>query len=283
MLSARKTPDQYLSNPESTTEEMCVACMLKCKGMTERMAAIKEKFNLNDSIEWRDVIKNLGLKNKKKKKTQKQKDKNAERQKDKTGKNNVEKDPVSKKPAATKIVNRKDPTEDGETSYMQVAVDKPIKKNSKVKTVTKETTVDPFFITEDGANYVAVVSRNQEESTNDDDDKKVRPGRQFSKVPQSKQNNKQTFNKPIKPIRLGTNNPNDDDPNVHPSWSAKRKQKALPSFQGKKVKFDNDNANSSTNTKTEDMSNLHPSWAAKQKLKPTITEFKGSKITFDED
>lgn len=89
--------------------------------------------------------------------------------------------------------------------------------------------------------------------------------------------------------------------NIHPSWAAKQKLKpVISSFQGKKITFEDNDDNGSTAPRASattanqsynknphankmEESNLHPSWLAKQKLKPSITEFKGKKITFDND
>ena len=79
------------------------------------------------------------------------------------------------------------------------------------------------------------------------------------------------------------------EPNLHPSWVAKQKNKGIKEFSGKKINFSDDIAPSATNKKKplparsgESVvdQQLHPSWQAKQKLKPIISEFQGKKIKF---
>merc|ERR1712029_892459 len=88
---------------------------------------------------------------------------------------------------------------------------------------------------------------------------------------------------------------NSTDPNLHPSWAAKRKQSGITEFSGKKIKFGDDGAVPTTAPPavvktpkplapapaiTPD-SNLHPSWAAK-KQKQGIQKFAGKKMVFDD-
>merc|ERR1719419_1301420 len=88
---------------------------------------------------------------------------------------------------------------------------------------------------------------------------------------------------------------NSSDPNLHPSWAAKRKQSSITEFAGKKIKFGDDDATSATPAapaprtpkplapapvKAPD-SNLHPSWAAK-KQHQGIQKFEGKKMVFDD-
>lgn len=87
------------------------------------------------------------------------------------------------------------------------------------------------------------------------------------------------------------------DKQIHPSWAAKQKLKpTIADFKGHKITFDTEGIQKTTksfNNSTKPLSrqdksieaskeDLHPSWVAKQKQKPAITEFKGSKIKFDD-
>lgn len=132
----------------------------------------------------------------------------------------------------------------------------------------KVTAEDSFFITSSGASYqsTAVVDRIQVDGPNDGLARKERRAKQFGRtIPDNNKSNK--FNKSGGSAKL--NNKNDSmNGDEHPSWAAKKKQKTIPNFQPQSA------------SKSAD-SNVHPSWAAKQKLKPVITEFKGSKTTFD--
>lgn len=138
------------------------------------------------------------------------------------------------------------------------------------------TTVDSFFITGDGSNYMSTAVANE---TADDAHLSEAVNRR------ERRGNISINAKSTKRVELKYNKETDDDSSAHPSWAAKRKQKVIPQFQGKKVKFGEDEkgeeANSLSQKPNEEKEVLHPSWAAKQKLKPVITEFKGTKITFD--
>lgn len=146
---------------------------------------------------------------------------------------------------------------------------------------SKITTEDAFFITANGGAYqsTAVVDRVQADGPDDGLDRKERRAKQFGKPTKPQQNKK------FKKCAAGENRDNTKVPtesNDHPSWAAKRQQKIIPNFQGKKMKFNDDGTGDKTqNTVKPVEKNIHPSWAAKQKMKPVLAEFKGSKITFD--
>ncbi len=72
---------------------------------------------------------------------------------------------------------------------------------------------------------------------------------------------------------------------LHPSWEARKAQKAgIASFQGKKITFgtENNEANKNPSKKeTSEERSLHPSWAARKTQKDSVVAFQGKKITFD--
>merc|ERR1719244_8790 len=78
------------------------------------------------------------------------------------------------------------------------------------------------------------------------------------------------------------------DPNLHPSWAAKKKaHQSFAKFEGKKIKFDDGASSTSSVTKTNHNASsqplskdpkLHPSWAAKQSQKASIQTFQGKKM-----
>lgn len=145
----------------------------------------------------------------------------------------------------------------------------------------KVTTEDSFFITANGASYqsTAVVDRIQADGPDDGLARKERRAKQFGKA--TPDHNRNKFNKSGDSAKLNVSKDTTSNGADHPSWAAKKKQKAIPSFQGKKVKFDNESGSQPQSAPKSADKDVHPSWAAKQKLKPVITEFKGSKITFD--
>ena len=75
---------------------------------------------------------------------------------------------------------------------------------------------------------------------------------------------------------------------LHPSWAAKKANKVIEPFQGKKITFDSVGGDvvksfekPRISEKTRDTSSsLHPSWAAK-KANKAIEPFQGKKTTFD--
>ena len=92
---------------------------------------------------------------------------------------------------------------------------------------------------------------------------------------------------------------NSSDPNLHPSWAAKKKAKSeVVQFQGKRTVFDDagegggvkeytsggkeykSEAKKSTGGGEE--KGLHPSWAAKQSQKAKILPFQGKKTVFED-
>uniref|UniRef100_W8BY36 Bud22 domain-containing protein n=2 Tax=Ceratitis capitata TaxID=7213 RepID=W8BY36_CERCA len=175
--------------------------------------------------------------------------------------------------------------------------------------------IDPFFITNSGESYrsSAVVVRNGKalntEEYNPREDKKIVAGKYINtKDNYNSVNSKSKVNnKKIGRTAANSKVEKNMTANLHPSWAAKQKLKpVIGSFQGKKIKFDDEDKTSSNeeikinNSKSDDvksqvMSNkrdyfseskaevLHPSWAAKQKFKATITEFRGKKTTFGDE
>lgn len=297
LLKANKTPNEYISSSESTIEELTIAHVLQFKNIAELIREIRNKLGLDDSTNWDVLIEKFHLGQKRlkpKKKAKKNIDGDSEK---KTRKKN-------KRVQANGNVNKKKPAETADTNEnksdsQNSSTTEEVSKNDIVDNPpTEETTIDPFFITEDGSNYVSTAVASRAE-TND----KVASGIQdrareskmtdISKKPKFNKNNnnyskKQSFNKTPREVKLKTSKSIDVDESVHPSWKAKRKQTGLLDFKGKKVKFggeDNEVTQTNVNNAStnKDTSDLHPSWVAKQKLKPTITAFKGSKITFDDD
>lgn len=72
---------------------------------------------------------------------------------------------------------------------------------------------------------------------------------------------------------------------LHPSWEARKTQRAsIASFQGKKITFGAENNESHITNKTANPDageDLHPSWEARKTQKNSIVAFQGKKITFD--
>lgn len=281
--------------------------MLCLKAIISFVSEMKRKYDMNGNLDWQTTVGHFADATVAEKKLAK---KNATKRnvtvdaEHKAG--NVAKAKAS--PAQQKSTKSKDkpvtPTAQKSSKVKPTPV-KPskVKKSKEIAENAEEpattTTVDPFFITNDGSNYIstAVIDRTQPDGP---DDQLNRRSRRANRLNNNRAEPKphainRKFNKATPKLKSfgGTfrNEVENDvtqnaDADVHPSWSAKRKQKTIPPFQGKKMKFvgseDKPVAGSTkSSNQTEDTSKLHPSWAAKQKLKPVITAFKGSKITFD--
>lgn len=340
-----------ITNEKSTSEERALARIFSHKNLVTGIAAIKEKFQLDDSNDiWKRMIFEVGKKKKmklkksgkwvepparEKKSVQKMKNKpQMEREewlKKNTEANEVDEEVVTndvnikinqkaekvvlknpKRKAPVKVeesecsnvsfINKEtkensDESEDGDESEKDERIKKLVFKKIKkeeieIKEAIPDQTVDSFFITENGSNYMSSVVLNQNQ-----DDEDINTNLPFHKKNVNKNqvhtpgiNRRQrrqgitvpTFvPKPIEPPKKVVNE------DVHPSWLAKQKQRSIQEFQGKKITFDDSGNNQPIPKKivaapTEPDKTLHPSWAAKLKQKPVMTEFKGSKIVFDD-
>lgn len=300
MLSSTRTSSQLVSDTKATIEEICIGRLLSLKAIITFVAKIKSKYDVDGTIDWQTIVGHFADPKAAKKKFTK--NGGGERgDQESSGENyskgkTAEASPAQKKSTKSKV------------SGAAPAVQKPTVKSTPKKPAKKieqaiddseepaaTTMVDPFFITTDGSSYLstAVIDRTQADGPDDDLNRRSRRANRlntYSAGPKANVNNKSTPQ--LKSFGGSSRNnarkdvPEKADVDVHPSWSAKRKQKSIPAFQGKKIKFDgSDDKPPTSNTKrpidAEESTKLHPSWVAKQKLKPVITEFKGSKITFD--
>lgn len=274
-LIYHKSGKNYLADPQSTVEQLAVGYYSQFKGLTSTLDVIRNKVNLENAPEWHKLAKKLFKKKdktvkkekgeKKKKKDAFVESENGEASESKSGKSNGKQDKASKSPkkkqekqiestqqkTAGAASDLESESESDESSESSAAAD-------ETTSLPAPTMVDNFFITADGSNYLSTAVANQKEDDESDDDSKGHKG--FAK----KSNESSFFQKNNKkPVKLAT-------PRSEPSGGMKRKWSDDKEEQVDTVK----------QVKTVDP-NLHPSWLAKQKLKPTITEFKGKKITFD--
>lgn len=292
MLAATRTSSQLLSDQKAGAEDVCIGRLLSLKATQTFVDKVKNDHGGGYTIDWNTVVGNFGSAKKKvapKKvnkwevtdnvdKTDSKKDKSKKPLK-KTQKN------VSKVNASETSIQKTKTTKKAKVKSTPIKATKTIEDDVPEETVPP-TMVDSFFITDDGSNYnaTAVIDRKQTDEPDDQySNRRLRRANNSFNRSDSKHSNftKQTAKLPI--VVRPTTEPDDLDPDVHPSWSAKRKQKSIPIFQGKKITFGE--ASSSETAKPtnnpEESSKLHPSWEAKQKQKPVIAAFRGSKITFD--
>lgn len=327
-----------ITNEKATAEERALARIFSHKNLVTGIAAIKEKFELDDSNDiWKRMIFEVGKKKKMKlkkagkwvepagreKKTVQKMSNKPQIEREEWLKNNTDakkeckeksEKVEGKKPKRKATVkddeksssddenssvlikaNEDSSEEESDTSDEEQIIKKPVTKKVKMEEMKEDVpnqTIDSFFITESGSNYMSSVvldrSENDEDiNTNLPFHKKLVNKNQIHTPGINRRQRRQgitvpTFApKPIEPAKKL----NED---VHPSWLAKQKQRSIQEFKGKKITFDDSGSNThkfvapkiaaeSVPDKT-----LHPSWAAKLKQKPIMTEFKGSKIVFDD-
>ncbi|KAJ6634744.1 hypothetical protein Bhyg_13323 [Pseudolycoriella hygida] len=271
-LGFAKNPNKILTNQLSSIEDTSLANIVTFKCVNEKLQQIKSKFGLDDSDGWRDSVQEIGKKKKKKIDKETNKMRNKERKEAKKKHSEL----VKKRDEWLENAYKSDGTsETDEDEVLDKGADKPKKsvhvREKKLKKVLVKNalsdplkTVDSFFVTETGENYLAtkVVDRIQSRGPNDGLDRKKRRAQQFGRMSVTNSIRKEA--------------PIPKDPSHR---SVKRKVNSSDKFKSKKLKSDEEVMVDSTADTTE---KIHPSWAAKQKLKPVISKFLGSKITFDD-
>lgn len=275
-----KNPAHVLSAVTLPAEEVCIARLLEFKKFSVVVEGIKAKYNLNDSFAWREAVLKLGSK---KKLAGAGKGTTVA----KIGSSNKKAENESKPTVASEKKERK--TKAQKQERKRPASPSLEKQEPKIKKQTVKIdaplTVDPFFITSDGTNYMSTVAPEEiPENVGEEGTSAVplnRRARRSGMMP--KPNAAGGANRAAPKLEVFAQP--EIDLEAHPSWAAKRKQKVIPHFQGKKVTFDADDEGAAPKetTKNAAREELHPSWAAKQKLKPVISEFKGTKVTFSDD
>lgn len=344
-----------ITNEKSSAEERALARIFSHKNLVTGIAAIKEKFQLDDSNDiWKRMIFEVGKKKKMKlkksgkwvepagrekkpvqkmnnkpqiereewlknntesKEVEEEVEKSIKKKTEKVeGKNLKRKTPIKVEESDSSesseeetnsffikdVKEELDESDESEESEKEEIIKKPANKKIKkeeieIKEEIPVQTVDSFFITESGNNYMSsvVLDQNQNDediNTNLPFHKKVINKNQVHTPGINRRQRRQGITVPTfvpKPIEPTPKKHNED---VHPSWLAKQKQRSIQEFQGKKITFDDSGNNtkkfvavkvSAVEQPVPDKT-LHPSWAAKLKQKPIMTEFKGSKIVFDD-
>lgn len=271
-----KSGKNFLADPNSTIEQLTVGYYLEYKGLAAVLDSIRAKLKLTDNSYWRKSVKKLFKKKdiaQEKEKIQKKKTSFTESD---TAEVNSDAKPKTKKSKQKGTNDKSEDTVKSTTKKRKKQIDsiernevKPDESDESSETeeennaeesgvdVPAPTTVDDFFITADGSNYLstAVINRNQEEDS-DDESKDHQRGKGFERRPRESS----FFHKDDKkPVKLAGNR-----------------------FEGTKRKWTDEKEEIVQKEQPRKLDpELHPSWQAKQKLKPTITEFKGKKITFD--
>lgn len=275
-----KSGKNHLADSSSTVEQLAVGYYCEHKNVNGILDAIRKKLKLDEKTNWRRSVrklfkkkdKTLNAEKAKKKKTPfietdetdttattKNKNKKSQKKAEANGRPTKSTDAQKKqKAAAGQNTTEPDKSEESDgSSESEEGVD--IRSSEKDSVMEPPTTVDDFFITADGSNYMstAVANRNQEKDSDDDNNHHLYHGKDFERKPKEAS----FFHKSDKrPVKLAVN----------------RK------FEGTKRKWLDETEEQVERAIQKNVDpELHPSWQAKQKLKPTITEFKGKKITFD--
>lgn len=283
-LIASKPPQQILTNPACENNEVALAHLRSFKTIVERVAQIKDKFGLEETVDaWRTAIREIGKK--KQKKTEKAgREKRKAEQKERQAK---AKESETKR-SEWLIENSENPSEvQGSTTQLnentiEIPEELPPKpkkakmeskkkveaiKEPKTKPVPKVSAppkrqVDSFFVTDSGSAYMATAEfedRIQPLGPNDGMDRRQRRAQQFGKGSNSARprptprpiqlqvapQRKQLSTLTIPNFATGPK-PASAPPttDLHPSWLAKQKTKGIATFQGRKMTFSEDADNS---------------------------------------
>lgn len=246
-----------MADPASTIEQLAVGYYCESKNLNVVLDALRAKLYLDSfkNDKWKRATRKLFKKN--------ENDETKGSKANDAGDATVEMDTVGE----TEVKKSKNKSKKA-TNQDTEAHEKTKSKSAKTKSNTDgddvdemteaPTIVDDFFITADGSNYLSNAVVN---STQKDDSDAETP------FPPKKQSHEFVMNG-----RTGSGQPGKK---FEKSTGPKR-------FAGEKRQW-NDESNDPAGVKEERKidPNLHPSWVAKQKQKPTIAEFKGTKITFD--
>ncbi|XP_055541615.1 uncharacterized protein LOC129727636 [Wyeomyia smithii] len=282
----RFNPKQDVAGGSLSTEQRAIMRFHENKKLQPETKALIRKFGLKSKMDVLDKYlksaKESKSKSRKKKIDKKSKKKGMEQDSEDQGFCEVDNPPETEEEIVSDEAN--------ETSKFvktaQISVKKSDSKKSKRKVVKSPSKVqnekktvkppdeeddgeencvkiqDSFFVTSSGQSYVATAP--------------VVDSKQLEKEYKSwKRSNKrkEVFGKKEDKSSGKTAAVND----LHSSWKAKQQQKAIPSFQGKRKHFGEDEVDKDSNQLSLD---LHPSWAAKQKQK-TLQPFLGKKTKFD--
>ncbi|XP_055326956.1 serum response factor-binding protein 1 [Sitodiplosis mosellana] len=269
-----KSGKNYLADSSSTVDQLVVGYFCEHKSVNDILDAIRKKLKLDESWNWRRSVRKLFKKKNKTLNAEKvKKKKNSFTETDGTDstattkgkhkKDQQKAEPNGKPEKAVKPKKKQkepdaEPSESEESDSSESDDDVDVRPAEKNQVSEPPTTVDDFFITADGSNYLSTAIPNQKQEVDSDGETNQRLYR--SKDFDRKPKEASFFHKSDKkPVKLAVNR----SEGTKRKWLDDREEQTGQPME-KKVDPE-----------------LHPSWQAKQKLKPTITEFKGKKITFD--
>lgn len=236
----------YLADPNSTVEQLAIGYFYQYKSVTATLDSIEQQLNLNGKKDWQYQVKKLF----KTKSNTTLKGEQPSRKKVQKDSSFVESDNLDhvENDDSNKVKESKDI--DGSKTTKRNAVKSKRKSKENTETDTPST-VDEFFITNEGTSYMstAVVNNTQNDNSNNES------GQKSIKAKKAKHTNA--------------------------AGKFERKDTQKQKNEERKLNSEMDESIEKEKTIKEIDSSLHPSWIAKQKQKPTITEFKGSRITFD--
>lgn len=252
-----------MADQDSTVEQLAIGYYSESKNLKVVLDAIREQLHIERNDRWKKATRKLFKKNETVEKKSEGKDAGDESMEtDSVG----DKDVKKMKSKSNKANNQEATTLESKKPKKPKTMKVIMKLNNdkddvdKMKTTEAPTTVDDFFITANGSNYLsnAVVNSVQK----DDKNTESKP------FPPKKQSHEFVMNG-----------------GIGPGQSGKRFQRnaGLKRFAAEKRNWNDTINDVPVEVKEERKINLdlHPSWVAKQKQKPTIADFRGTKITFD--
>lgn len=273
-----------LTNPAATSEEKIISRVLISPMVQKTVDNLIEEFGQEFVKEAMKKVENVTPKTKKKvKKGQKTEVKS--KKKDKATKKPavandewIEEDleveePTAKEPAKSKGSDtlpeqpNESPKQNG-NSVKENGATKSKRRDRKRKQeeAAAQKTLDSFFVTSTGENYMASVAANISSDSESEVKEKVKPKKFEEKKKFNGKSDAQISKK--RKETPATSHVEQSKEKITPKINAKEQSQFRKSVQNVE--------------KSEDIEKLHPSWQAKM-IQKVMTEFQGTKITFDDD
>lgn len=271
-LINHKSGKNYLADQNSTVEQLAVGYFSEYKTINGILDAIQNKLNLHERSDWKKLSKKLFRKKEQTTEAEKEtetenseensnargKKKNSKQTADKKGKattsneSTAKKDKMQKRSKETNVQENRASVESDDSSESEQ--DSDLEKNDTP--AEAPTAIDEFFITADGSNYMSTAVSNSKQEEELDDDHHPNQGKSYAKKPHEASFFHKSDKKPAQSVvnrfenkkRKWSDNAVEEvhtvketklDPDLHPSWQAKQKQKPIiAEFKGKKITFD---------------------------------------------
>lgn len=274
-LANYKSPKNALANVESTPEQLAVGYFANLDFVQKALGSIYQTMNLDGCTTfWKKQIRKLFMKKDEVKKSgdTKKKSKNSKtkgevgtkKEQNKSETNDQESsdgDTVSDEGSdhsdgehdelnedCDELEKSTQSTKAKKPALGKIKAESPKPAKSKKTKKQAESTVDDFFITAEGTSYLSTaVVKEEPKDKKGTGEAHAKPqqakwNKSFDKAPHqtnhagARHEPRQPFKRPFEEV---TEPKKEIDPNLHPSWLAKQKQKPIiAGFQGKKITFD---------------------------------------------